>query len=65
MSAPENLLTISQMSELLQIHRITLYRLLQTNKSFPKGFLLGRNRRWQASDVRSWLEKQGASAKKN
>ena len=65
MSAPENLLTISQLSEILRIHRITLYRLLQTDKSFPKGFLLGRNRCWQASDVRSWLEKQGASAKKN
>ena len=65
MSAPENLLTISQLSEILRIHRITLYRLLQTDKSFPKGFLLGRNRCWQAFDVRSWLEKQGASAKKN
>ena len=65
MSAPENLLTISQLSEILRIHRITLYRLLQTDKSFPKGFLLGRNRCWQASDVRSWLENQGASAKKN
>ena len=65
MSAPENLLTISQMSELLQIHRITLYRILQTNKSFPKGFLLGRNRRWQAADVRGWLAQQNATAKKN
>ena len=53
------------MSELLQVHRVTLYRLLQTNKSFPKGFLLGRNRRWQAADVRGWLEKQNATAKKN
>ena len=65
MSAPENLLTISQLSEVLQVHRVTLYRLLQTNKSFPKGFLLGRNRRWLANDVRAWLEKQGAPAKKN
>ena len=65
MSAPESLLTISQISEVLQKHRVTLYRLLQTNKTFPTGFLLGRNRRWQAADVRSWLEKQGATAKKN
>lgn len=56
----EELLTFSELAELLRVSRSTAWRMLRSG-DFPVWILVGRRRRWRREDVAAWLEeKEGA-----
>ena len=61
----ESTLTVKQLAKILNIHRVSVYRLCETTPSFPRGFKLGKNRRWLQSEINAWLHSRSAAARKN
>ena len=61
----ESMLTVKQLAKILNIHRVSIYRLLETERTFPRGFKLGKNRRWLLSEVNAWVLARSAAARKN
>ena len=61
----ESTLTVKQLAKILNIHRVSVYRLCETTPSFPRGFKLGKNRRWLLSEVNAWVLARSAAARKN
>ena len=61
----ENTLTVIQLAKILNIHRVSVYRLCETERTFPRGFKLGKNRRWLLSEVNAWVLARSAAARKN
>ncbi len=55
------LLTIKDVLARTQIPRSTLYLLMKQGK-FPRGFLVGRQSRWEERDIRAWIDKQKQEA---
>jgi excisionase family DNA binding protein len=51
--------TVKEIAEELQVHRITIYRLLKSGK-IP-GFKIGRVWRFDSDQVREWLRQGGRS----
>ncbi len=49
------LLTIKDVLDLTQIPRSTLYLLMQRGE-FPRGFIVGRQARWDQKTVDQWVE---------
>ena len=54
-------LTVDDLSDLLQIHRITIYRLLREGK-LP-GFRIGSDWRFSVEEVERWLRSQMNSSR--
>jgi excisionase family DNA binding protein len=54
--------TVDELAAELQVHRITIYRLLKGGR-IP-GFKIGRVWRFHAEEVRRWIEQAGAEAQK-
>ncbi len=59
----EKVLTTKELATKLGCSRPMLYRLMNQGE-LPKGFNLGRNRRWIASEIDSWLRKRSQQAQK-
>jgi excisionase family DNA binding protein len=55
LSRPRQLLTLEQLSELLQVPRQTVYR-WRAHGSGPRGFRVGKHVRYDIADVMRWLD---------
>lgn len=53
-------LRVNQVAEMLGISRQMVQKLLQTDPTFPKGFLIGSCRVWSTDDIHAWNEAQKA-----
>lgn len=51
-------LTITQAASFLGVSRSFIYRLIQTDKAFPKGAIIGARRRFLASDLHQYMAKK-------
>jgi excisionase family DNA binding protein len=51
----DRVLTVREVAELLQLHPVTVYRLLKTT-DFP-GFKVGSNWRFSSEAVEKWIKK--------
>lgn len=51
------LLTLKDVLDRTQIPRSTLYKLM-ARKMFPRGFIVGRQSRWDEKDINAWIEQQ-------
>ena len=49
--------TASELAKILRISRCGLYALIRRGE-LPSGFKLGRSRRWDMSQVRTWLDER-------
>lgn len=56
------LLTIQDVLEMTQIPRSTLYLLMQRGE-FPRGFIVGRQARWDQKDIDRWIDERKETAK--
>lgn len=59
----EQVLNTKELAAKLRCSRPFIYRLMSTGQ-LPKGFSLGRNRRWLASEIDIWLKEKAAKAQK-
>ena len=58
----ESALTVKHLCKILNLHRVTIYRLRETDKNFPRGFCVGKSRRWLKSEILGWLHARSAAA---
>jgi excisionase family DNA binding protein len=56
-----NLLTIKQVTEHLNISRMTIYRLLAADPTFPRPIRIGRSVRIRADGLLAWVSAQEVS----
>ena len=59
----EQVLNTKELAAKLRCSRPFIYRLMSLGQ-LPKGFSLGRNRRWLASEIDTWLKDKAAKAQK-
>ena len=50
---------VNEAAEFLGISRSTLFVLMNSDPTFPRGAKLGRSRVWLLSDLFTWLRNQG------
>ena len=62
-SLGEQVLSTKGLAAKLGCSRPMIYRLMSLGQ-LPKGFNLGRNRRWLSSEIDSWLRERSAKAQK-
>jgi excisionase family DNA binding protein len=62
-SLGEQVLNTKELAAKLRCSRPMLYRLMSSG-GLPKGFSLGRNRRWLTSEVDCWLREKAQKAQK-
>lgn len=62
-SLGEQVLNTKELAAKLRCSRPMLYRLMSSGQ-LPKGFSLGRNRRWLTSEIDSWLKEKASKAQK-
>ena len=51
-------LSVQQVSERLGVSAAFIWRRLRVDPFFPKGFMLGKLRRWSAGDIDAYVEGQ-------
>ena len=56
----DKIMTVSEIAEYMNVHRITIYRLLKTG-TLP-GFKIGRVWRFSLAEVSNWMQKEHAPA---
>jgi predicted DNA-binding transcriptional regulator AlpA len=47
--------------KILGIHRMTLYRLIQKDKTFPKPFKIGRLNKWKKYKIDNWVDSKAGT----
>lgn len=53
---PHRAVGLEEAQHILGIGTSLIYRLMRTDRKFPKGLKIGKARRWIASDLIAWLE---------
>ncbi len=53
---PHRAVGLEETQYILGVGTSLIYRLMRTDKKFPKGIKIGKARRWIASDLIAWLE---------
>ena len=61
-SMEESALTVKHLCKILNLHRVTIYRLRETDRNFPRGFTVGASRRWLKSEILAWLRARSDAA---
>ena len=53
---PHRAIALAEAEEILGIKASLIYKLMKSDRKFPKGLKTGNARRWIASDLIKWLE---------
>lgn len=55
------LLTVTEVAERLRVHRTQIYKLRESDSTFPAAVYVGnRSPRYREADIEAWLERQTA-----